>query len=128
MEETEKPRYPKDLHVGRIVIEEIPEEKTELDRRQVLQRDVVKASHQDMKTPSEVENVSAKHVKGDIVQVGKLSKTDYEKTTTESGRVQETTTSYTESFGKGRKVQFLSPKRLIFTSLKLWTQVAVCNL
>ena len=106
MEETEKPRHPKDLHVGRIVIEEVPEEKTEIDGREVVKRDVVKSSHLDMKTSYEVENVPREQVKEDVVKVGRLDITDYEKTPRKPERVQERTTAYTERFGKDRKVSF----------------------
>ena len=106
MEETEKPRHPKDLHVGRIVIEEIPEEKTELDGREVVKRDVVKSSHLDMKTSYDVDNFPREQVKEDVVKVGRLDINDYEKTPQEPERVQARTTTYTERLGKDRKVSF----------------------
>ena len=42
LEETEKPRYPKDLDVGRIVIEEIPEEKEKVPKREVLKKEQIR--------------------------------------------------------------------------------------
>ena len=42
LEETEKPRYPKDLDVGRIVIEEIPEEKENVPKREVPKKEQIR--------------------------------------------------------------------------------------
>ena len=102
MEETEKPRYPKHLDVGRIVIEETPEEKVEVTRRDVFKRDEVKPRHKDTEVRYEVER-RPKQQKEDVVKVGRLDVTDYHKETMEFEPAKEKTT-YTETLGKERKV------------------------
>ena len=102
MEETEKPRYPKHLDVGRIVIEETPEEKEEVTRRDVLKRDEVKPRHKDTEVRYEVER-RPKQQKEDVVKVGRLDVTDYHKETMEFEPTKEKPT-YTETLGKERKV------------------------
>ena len=102
MEETEKPRYPKHLDVGRIVIEETPEEKEEVTRRDVIKRDEVKPRHKDTEMRYEVER-RPKQQKEDVVKVGRLDVTDYHKETMEFEPTREKKT-YTETLGKGRKV------------------------
>ena len=42
LKETEKPRYPKDLDVGRIVIEEIPEEKEKVPKREAPKKEQIR--------------------------------------------------------------------------------------
>ena len=59
VEETEKSKYPKEIDVGRIVIEEIPEEKEKMSRREV--RDVTKDREKD-----------------DTVKIGRLDLCDLE--------------------------------------------------
>ena len=86
MEETEKPRYPKDLDIGRIVIEETPEEKLEVLKRDVVKRDEVKPRREDMKSPYEAEKFPGEQVKKEVIKVGKLDVTDYEKTQKDSER------------------------------------------
>ena len=102
MEETEKPRYPKHLDVGRIVIEETPEEKEEVTRREVFKRDEVKPRHKDTEVRYEVER-RPKQQKEDVVKVGRLDVTDYHKETMELEPTKEKTT-YTETLGKEPKV------------------------
>ena len=102
MEETEKPRYPKHLDVGRIVIEETPEEKVEVTRRDVLKRDEVKPRHKDTEVRYEVER-RPKQQKEDVVKVGRLDVTDYHKETMQLEPTKEKTT-YTETLRKERKV------------------------
>ena len=93
MEEIEKPRYPKHLDVGRIVIEEIPEEKKEVTKRDDFKRDEVKPRlDKDTTTLYQVGKDTKQHVKEDVIEVGKLDITDYEKTQKESERVRERTT------------------------------------
>ncbi len=107
MEETEKPRYPKDIHVGRIVIEEVPEEKEEVTKREVVKRDEVKPKRDDMETRYEVQKVPRKQVQDDVVKVGRLDITDYEKTAREPERVEERTTTFTRKLEKDRKVTLI---------------------
>ena len=108
MEETEKPRYPKHLDVGRIVIEEIPEEKKEVTKRDDFKRDEVKPRlDKDTTTLYQVGKDTKQHVKEDVIEVGKLDITDYEKTQKESERVRERTT-----LEKEEKVKLIGPKNL----------------
>ena len=109
MEGTEKPKYPKDLDIGRIVIEEIPEEKEEMTKRDVVKRDEVKPRREDMETRYEVEKIPRKQVQEDMVKVGRLDVTDYEKKTREFER-EERTTTYTERLEKDRKVMIICRK------------------
>ena len=102
MEETEKPRYPKHLDVGRIVIEETPEKKEEVTRRDILKRDEVKPRHKDTEVRYEVER-RPKQQKEDVVKVERLDVTDYHKETMEFEPTKEKTT-YTETIRKQRKV------------------------
>lgn len=95
MEETEKPRYPNDLHVGRIVIEEISEEKG-VRKREAVRRDEVE-------TRPEIEKVPRKKVE-DLNKIGKLDITDYEKTPRKAEPAQERTTRCNELLEKDRKV------------------------
>ena len=102
IEETEKPRYSRHIDVGRIVIDETPEEKEEVTRRDVLKRDEVKPRHKDTEVRYEVER-RPKQQKEDVVKVGRLDVTDYHKETTKFEPTKEKTT-YTETLGKERKV------------------------
>jgi hypothetical protein len=103
IEETEKPMYSKDLDIGRIVIEEIPEEKEEVPKRDVFKRDEVKRRHEDMETRYQIERGPKPQLKEEIIKVGKLDVRDYEKTPRVSERVEERT-SYTDRMQKDRKV------------------------
>ena len=108
MEETEKPRYPKDIDVGRIVIEELPEEKDQLTKRDIVKRDEVKPKRDDMETRYEVQKVPRKQIQlEEVVKVGRLDITDYEKTQREPERVEERTTTFTRNFEKDRKVTLI---------------------
>ena len=107
IEETEKPRHPKDIDVGRIVIEELPEEKKQLTKRDVVKRDEVKPKRDDMETRYEVQKVPRKQVQEEVVKVGRLDITDYEKTYREPERVEERTTTFTRKFEKDRKVTLI---------------------
>ena len=94
MEEIEKPRYPKHLDVGRIVIEEIPEEKKEVTKRDDFKRDEVKPrDDKDTTTLYRVGKDTKQQVKEDVIEVGRMDVTDYEKTEKEPGR-----------FGKGTSI------------------------
>ena len=104
MEETEIRRHLKDLHIGRIVIEEIPEEREEVARHDAVQRDQAKISHADRETPYEDENVRRTHVKEEVVKVGRLDVTDYEKTQKESERLKQQKNYFTERSIQDQKV------------------------
>ena len=103
MEETEKPRYPKHLDVGRIVIEETPEEKEELIRRDVIKRDEVKQRHKDTDERYEVERRRRPQRREDVVKVGRMDVTDYQERTVESETMKERETS-SERLRRDRKV------------------------
>jgi len=93
MEEIQKPRYPKHVDVGRIVIEEIPEEKEEVIKRDDFKRDEVKPrDEKDTKTLYQVGKDAKQHVKEDVIEIGELDVTDYKKTQKEPQRVRERTT------------------------------------
>ena len=96
LEETEKPRYPKHLDVGRIVIEEIPEDKKEVTERDGFKRDEVKPrDDKEIKKLHPVRKDLKPQVKQDVIEVGRLDITDYEKTQQPPERI---------TFGKHRKV------------------------
>ena len=84
MEETEEPRYPKALDIGRIVIDEMAEGKEPLVKPDVLRRDKVEETCVDMETYDKVERRQAPDVKEDVAKVGRLKITDYENTRKES--------------------------------------------
>ena len=84
------------------MIEETPEEKEEVTRREVFTRDEVKPRHKDTEVRYEVER-RPKQQKEDVVKVGRLDVTDYHKETMEFEPTKEKTT-YTETLGKERKV------------------------
>ena len=95
VERIDETRYPKDVNIGRIVIEEIPEEK-EITKRDVVKREEVKPRHDDIGT-----KVERKQMKEDVVTVGRRYSTDYTKTSREPGRE---ITTYTERLTHDRKV------------------------
>ena len=80
MEETEKPRYPKHLDIGRIVIEETPEEKEEIVKREFSRGERVRPKSTDVTvTKHEVAEHPKAHITDDIIKVGKLDVTHLEK-------------------------------------------------
>ena len=106
MEETEKPRYPKDLNVGRILIEEIPEEKNDVEKHPIVKRDEIKPRRGDTEPGYNVDTVCRKQVQQDLVKVGRLDISDYEKTPRESRQIEERTTTYAPEFEKHHRVSF----------------------
>ena len=106
MEATEKPRYPKDVNVGRIAIEELPEEK-EVTKRDVVKRDEVKPKHQDMETCYAVEKIPRRQAHEDVVKVGRLDMTENEKTQSEPESTKDRTI-YTGRLEKDLKVTLIS--------------------
>ena len=96
LEETEKPRYPKHLDVGRIVIEEIAEDKKEVTERDGFKRDEVKPrDDKGIKRLHPVRKDLKPQVKQDLIEVGRLDITEYEETQKEPERI---------TFEKDRKV------------------------
>ena len=86
MEETEEPRYPKALDIGRIVIDKMPEEKQPVQKPDIRKRDKVKETRVDMEPRDSVEQRQAPLVKQEVAKVGRLNITEYEKTPRESDR------------------------------------------
>ena len=86
MEETEEPRYPKALDIGRIVIDEMPEEKQSMQKPDTRKRDKIKEGRVDMELCDKVEQRPEPLVKEEVAKVGKLNITEYEKTPRESDR------------------------------------------
>ena len=66
----------------------------------------MKPKRDDMETRYEVQKAPRKQVQEEVVKVGRLDITDYEKTRREPERVQERTTTFTRKFEKDRKVTF----------------------
>ena len=88
MEETEKPRHLKDLDIGRIVIEETPDENEEVAQGDVVKRDEVRLRREKMETRYQIEKDSKSQVKEETIKIGKLDVTDYDK----SSRITDTIT------------------------------------
>ena len=115
MKETEKPRYPKDLDVGRIVIEEIPEEKEKVPKREVPKKEQIRpksievTQHEvEEATQHEVEEHPKTYVTEDVIKVGKLDVTHLEKEMVEAKTVQERIKIYKDRVDGARKVNNLS--------------------
>ena len=87
VEETEEPRYPKALDIGRIVIDEMAEGKEPLVKPDVPRRDKVEETCVDIETYDKVESRQGPDVKEDVAKVGRLKITDYENTRKESDRL-----------------------------------------
>ena len=83
-EETEKPTYPKAIDIGRIVIDEIPDEKQPLQKRDIPKRDKVKETHLDMETCDKFDG--GPDVREEVVKVGRLNIIDHKITPRESDR------------------------------------------
>ena len=103
MEQTEKPRYPKDLDIGRILIEEISDEK-EVTQGDVVRRDDVKPRSEKMETNYEIKRGPKSQVKEETVKIGKLDVTDYDRTSRVSDRLEERITPSTDRMPKNREV------------------------
>ena len=87
-EETEKPKYPKHLDVGRIVIEEISEDKKQVTERDGFKKDEVKPSDdKETKKLYPVRKGLKPQVKQDVIEVGRLDITEYEKTQQEPEKI-----------------------------------------
>ena len=107
IEETEKPRYPRHLDVGRIVIEETPEEKREVIKRDVIKRDEVKPKRKDTQVRDELDRRPEQQGKEDVVTVGKLDFSEYHEKPIEFEPLKERTTNI-ERMGKDRKVSLIT--------------------
>ena len=95
-DEIERRRHPKDYDVGRIVIEEIPEEKEE--KPQVYRKYEGKPRTTEVTvTMDDVKDVSKTHQKEDVVKVGRLDVHGLEKTPEESRRPEQRSLTTTET-------------------------------
>ena len=103
MEETEKPKHPKDLHVGRIVIEETPEEKEEIPKRSKKEQIRPKSTEVTVKQ-HEVEEHPKTYVTEDVIKVGKLDVTHLEKEMVGDKTLQERIKTYEDRVIGARKV------------------------
>ncbi len=72
----------------------------------------MKPKRDDMETRYEVQKVPRKQVQEEVVKVGRLDITDYEKTYREPERVEERTTTFTRKFEKDRKVTLIRQQNL----------------
>jgi hypothetical protein len=96
--------YRKDLDIGRIVIDEIPEEKEEIPESDIVQKELARAKRTDVTVSQrDVRERPKKYVKEDVVKVGKLDTTDLDRVTEESWRVEERAKTQRETID-GRKV------------------------
>lgn len=114
MEETEKPRYPKDIDVGRIVIEEIPEEKEYVTKLDISKRDEVKSRYKELETGHQ--KVYRQQIREDEVHVGRLDTTGYGETPKDSKQVEDTLT-HIDTLGKDPKVSMIKTSILIIIKL-----------
>ena len=101
--EIEESRYCKDLDIGRIVIEETPEEKEEIPKREVSKKAQTR--------PKSIEVTATQHeveehpfVTEDVIKVGKLDVTHLEKKMVEAETVQERIKSLKDRVDGVRKV------------------------
>lgn len=102
-EEIKRAKYPEEQRVGRIVIEEIPEQKEERPQG-VYHRYAEKPRATDVTVTREVRDVARPTEKEEVVKVGKLNIQEMEKTSVESRRPEEKFLAQTERIEKTRKV------------------------
>ena len=103
-EEIERPRYLREQEVGRIVIEEVPEEKEERPR-DIYRKYVEKPRTTEVTvTREDVSDVCKPYEKEDVVKVGKLDVHELDKTPMESRRVEEKSLTRSERVDRPRKV------------------------
>lgn len=103
-EEIYKSRYPKDRDVGRIVIEEIPDEK-EIPKYDISRKPIDKRiSSEKTVMHYEVKDDARMRVKENVVKVGALDVTEFEKRPVESKGIEERVTTYKERVEEARKV------------------------
>ena len=99
----QRPMHPKDHYVGRIVIEEIPEEKKE--KPQVYRKYEGKPRMTEVTaTRDDVKDVSKTYQKEDVVKVGRLDIHGLEKMPEESRRPEERSLTKTETIQHYQKV------------------------
>jgi hypothetical protein len=104
MDETEKSRYPKDLDIGRIVIEKTPEDE-EILKRKVLRKEHDRPRSTEVTvTQHGVEEHPKTYVTEDTIKVGKLDVTHLEKEMVETKTLQERTKAYKDRVDGAHKV------------------------
>ena len=104
-EEIERPKYRKEHEVGRIVIEEVPEEKEERPR-DIYRKYVEKPRTTEVTvTREDVSDVCKPYEKEDVVKVGKLDVHELNKTPMESRRVEERSLIRSERVDRPLKVR-----------------------
>ena len=105
-EEPKTSTYRKDLDIGRIVINEIPEQKEETPKRDTVQREPIRPKRTAMTiSQRDVRERPKKYVSEDVVKVGRLDTTDLERITEESRRVEQRIKTQKETID-GRKVGY----------------------
>ena len=87
-EEKEKPKYPKDLDVGRIVIEETPEDMQEIPKGDIVRQKARPRSTETTVTQRKVKEYPKSYSSEDIVKVGKLDVTHLEEDVIDKTKVE----------------------------------------
>ena len=103
IEQTEKRRYPKDFDIGRVVIEEAPEEKEEFPKRELTKKDRVRQKGTEV-TVVQHEDYPKTCITEDTVKVGKLDVTHLEKSSVDAKAVEERIEAYRDRVDGNRKV------------------------
>lgn len=92
---TDRTSYSKEIDVGRSVIEEIPDEKEEVPKRDFLGKGAFKPmSSEAAVSQYEPHEVPKTYVTEDVTKVGKPDVTEFEETSVESGKVGKRVTEY----------------------------------
>lgn len=120
-EETAKPRYPRELDIGRFMIAEIQEGKQEIPKGKILRREEVKPTSTNMwVTRHELEEVSTTIDKEDVIKVSKLDITELEETPVELRRADKKDTIYTGTVIGGHEVVLCNSQISFVNELKLF--------
>ena len=104
VEKTEQPKYPKDLDVGRIVIEEIPEEREETPTDERVRQQGRPKSTEITVTQREVKEYPKSYVSEGVIKVGKLDVTDVEKDVIEGTKLEQRIKTLEDRVDGTRKV------------------------
>lgn len=94
-EKTERRKHPKDVDIGRIVIEEIPEEKERAPTKKAPRDTQVTISRKEVKDVSKPRD--------ETIRVGRLDLRDVEKEILESRKTKETLITHSERIDRSRK-------------------------
>ena len=104
VEKTEQPKYPKDLDVGRIVIEKIPEEREETPKHERVRQQRRPKSTETTVTQREVKEYPKSYVSEDVIKVGKLDVTHVEKDVVEGTKLEQRIKTLEDRVDGTRKV------------------------